>query len=339
MKVSKTERDLLEKALNTWQEKGILPDEIAGRLKQDLETDKTERQQIAQYFFVIAISCTILAFGSIFIDERLLERLRLYFKLSNIFIAVFTGLMASFWFRYIYKRKTRYSATAFEIYMVLGSLLLLTSLIYFFKDIGAGPSYSHFLIVSSATLFAISIAQGSIMLWIGGILALMGWYGAFSTFHSTDNLFLGMNYPVRFTAFGILILLAALFQSKMKILRFTERYTYIAGLAIFFTGMWGVSVFGNYGHIDDWEKVKQTQVLIYGVILGLLAFVCLYAGIKYKDNPARDFGIIFLLINFYTRYFEYFWDSMNKGIFFLVLALSFGLVGWWLDKRRKETAN
>lgn len=339
MKVSKAERDLLEKALDTWQEKGILSTETANRLKQDIDTDKTERQQIAQYFFVIAISCTILAFGSIFIDERLLERLRLYFKLSNLFIAIFTGLMTGLWFRYIYKRKDRYSAIAFEIYMVLGSLLLLTSLVYFFKDIGVGPSYSHFLIVSSIILFVISIAMRSVMLWIGGILALMGWYGAFSTFHSTDNLFLGMNYPVRFTAFGIIILLAAWLQSKLNVLRFTERYTYIASLAIFFTGMWGVSVFGNYGHIDDWEKVKQTQVLIYGVILGMLAFASLYAGIKYKDNPARDFGIIFLLINFYTRYFEYFWDNMNKGIFFLVLAISFGLVGWWLDKRRKGNVN
>ncbi|MBL4678753.1 MAG: hypothetical protein JKY70_21555, partial [Mucilaginibacter sp.] len=34
----------------------------------------------------------------------------------------------------------------------------------------------------------------------------------------------------------------------------------------------------------------------------------------------------------YTKYFEYFWESTNKTIFFAILALSFWLVGRKAEK-------
>jgi len=41
-------------------------------------------------------------------------------------------------------------------------------------------------------------------------------------------------------------------------------------------------------------------------------------------------------VNLYTRYFEYFWDGMNKGLFFLILAIAFGFTGWFLDRKTKS---
>ena len=76
-------------------------------------------------------------------------------------------------------------------------------------------------------------------------------------------------------------------------------------------------------------------MLGYSAVFALGSAISFYLGIRYKDELARDFGVLFLLINLYTRYFEYFWDSMNKGIFFLVLAITFGLVGWLLERQRK----
>ena len=64
--------------------------------------------------------------------------------------------------------------------------------------------------------------------------------------------------------------------------------------------------------------------------------VTFYLGVRYNDDIARDFAVLFLLINLYTRYFEYFWDSMNKGLFFLVLALTFGVLGRWLEKKKRS---
>ena len=45
----------------------------------------------------------------------------------------------------------------------------------------------------------------------------------------------------------------------------------------------------------------------------------------------RLFGISFLAINLYTRYFEFFWDGLHKVVFFLVLAASLALIGRYAE--------
>jgi hypothetical protein len=172
-------------------------------------------------------------------------------------------------------------------------------------------------------------------LWIGALVALVSWFWAFTTWQSHDNLFLGMNYPVRYTVLGLVMLTLSFYLDKIKQAGFARHITYVAGLVVFFTGFWGVSIFGNFNTLSGWQAVRQIHVLVYSVFFGIASAVSFYLGIRYRDDIARDFGVIFLLINLYTRYFEYFWDTLNKGLFFLVLALTFGLLGRWLEKKRQ----
>lgn len=330
----KQEREILERAINRWENEGRITAEKSRELKDTLG-DKTNDNSIAQYFFIIAISCSILAFGALFIDEKLLERFKQYFALSNIVITMLTAALSIGWYWFIWRRRRKLSPSGYEANLALGALAALTSLIYLCKVIGEGPDYSSFLLLATVMLFALSFAFQSRSLWVGGILALMGWFGTFSTWLSTNNLFLGMNYPVRFSVFGILVVGFALLQQRIPRVAHMQRITYITGLLILFTGLWGVSVFGNYHSIDEWLQVRQVHVLAFSILFAAAALASFYFGIKYKDQAARDFGILFLLVNLYTRYFEYFWDTMNKGIFFLVLAVTFGLLGRWLEKRRK----
>jgi len=55
-------------------------------------------------------------------------------------------------------------------------------------------------------------------------------------------------------------------------------------------------------------------------------------GLKNRDMIAREFGITFLLIFIYTKYFEYFWDQTNKTLFFAILGFSFWLIGRRAEK-------
>ncbi|HRO41474.1 MAG TPA: hypothetical protein PL009_01475 [Flavipsychrobacter sp.] len=322
-------------AIDNWQSQGKLSDEKAEELRSSVQLKKTN-QQIAHYFFLIALSCTLMAFGAIFIDEKLLERIKEYFSLSNIFIAILMASLAAGWFYYIRKKSSEIKNVAYEIYIVLGSLAAITSLVYLCKDVGFGKSYTLFLFLSVILLGGLSIAFNSKALWIGTLAAAMGWYGSFAYAYSSDHLFLGMNYPLRYTIFGLLVVGFSFVQAKIPKIANKQRITYIAGLVIFFTGLWGVSVFGNYNEWEEWMKVRQTQVMFYGVIFGIASMIALYLGIRYKDDIARDLGILFLLINFYSRYFEYFWDTMHKGIFFLFLAVSFWFIGRYIEKKRKK---
>ncbi|RYE22982.1 MAG: hypothetical protein EOP51_11840 [Sphingobacteriales bacterium] len=336
MKVSKAEKETLIHAIGQWELNGNIDTYKAAELRQTIDLKTSPAQQIAQYFFIIAISCIMLAFGTIFIDEKLLEKIKSYFSLSNIFIAVSFLGMSIGWFWYCKKKLHNKTSLAYEANMVLGALLLLVALVYACKDVGFGAGHSGFLLAVAALFAILSGYLRSRALWIGFILGIMGWYGSFSNAHSLNNLFLHMNYPVRFAIFGLLITGFSLLQKHIKPIAFMHRVTYVTGLLILFTALWGVSVFGNYAYLDEWAKVRQTQVIAYAVAFGFVCLATIYIGIKKNDDLTRDFGLIFLLINLYTRYFEYFWDGMNKGIFFIILAVSFWIIGRLIERRRKS---
>lgn len=336
MELEKKEKELLESALAEWESKQLLTSEKAAELRSSL-TLKKVHGQVAQYFFVIAIACTLLAFGAIFIDDKLLEKIKQYFNIGNLAIAISCTIIALLWFAYLGKKRHRYNSMIYEVYLVLGGLVTVSGLVYYCKDLGFGPNYSGLLGVTAILVLALAMFFKSRALWLAGILAAMGWYGSFADWQQTEhNLFLGMNYPMRFTVFGVLVIGFSFLQDKIKALQYSQRQTYVIGLLIFFTGMWGVSIFGNYGHYEDWMQVRQVQVIGYSLVLAAASVTALVLGIKYEDDITRDFGIIFILLNLYSRYFEFFWNTTNKGLFFLILAVSFGVIGWQIEKRMKK---
>jgi len=336
MEVEKQEWNAIKKALSAWEEQGLISAEKSKELRQSVNLKRNDRQQVARYLFIVAISCTLLSFGAIFLDEKLLEKLKQQFALSNIFIAAVMAVLSAAWFWFVNKRKSRYSHFAWEVYMVLGGLTALCALVYAGKDIGFGTYNNGLFAMAALLLFSLATRFRSSVLWIGGIAGVLCWFGTFSTWLNKGNMFLGMNYPMRYTVFGLVILGASYLLKSVPSVRRFQRLTYILGLIIFLTALWGVSVFGNFGYLDEWAKVRQVYVLVYGIIFGIVAAATFLLGIKYDDDFTRDIGVVYLLLNLYSRYFEFFWDSMNKGLFFLVLAVSFWFIGRTLERSRKK---
>jgi uncharacterized membrane protein len=334
MEVDKSESDLLHKALDEWEHTGKLTGEQAAVLRKTIVSKGTARQQIAQYFFFIAMFCTLLAFGAIFLNEKLLEKLKAYFSLNDLMIALIAAALSGIWFWYVSRKKTNLSPAAYEVYMVLGGLSVLTSLVYICKEFRIDGTRTAFLSMALPVLALLGAWFRSRALWVGALAASVAWFYSFSTWQSSNHLFLGMNYPVRFTVFGLLILGFSFLQKPVRQLAFTQRITYVAGLTLLFCGLWAVSIFGNYNTLVGWQQVRQVHVLAYSILFAAASVASFFLGFRYNDELARDFGVLFLLVNLYTRYFEYFWDTMNKGIFFLVLAVTFGILGWLLERKR-----
>lgn len=67
-------------------------------------------------------------------------------------------------------------------------------------------------------------------------------------------------------------------------------------------------------------------------IHSLAAIACIWISLKTDDGMLRGFGLTFLGFNLYTHYFEFFWDNINKVVFFLLLAISLALVGRSAEK-------
>ena len=335
MNASKSEKDNLSQAIKEWLAQGIISSEQATKMQESVAEKNSQREQLAQYFFIIAVASALLAFAALFVDEKLLKRLQGLFSLSNYSICIVSILLAAIGFWFACRRRPLVSEMTYEVYLLPGALCSLVALIYLCKEIGNGAAYTLFTGISTIVFFMLSAGFHSKVLWVTFVAALMGWFGAFSTLHSSGNLFLGMNYPMRFTVFGMLVLALAFGQKQVEALKSVAALSYNIGLLIFFTGLWGISVFGNFGTLSAWHEVRQFTMLPYAIVCGLMLTSSLLLSIRQNDNLLRDYSILFLLVSLYTHYFEYFWDSLNKGLFFLVLAVSFGLLARWLGRKKE----
>ena len=107
------------------------------------------------------------------------------------------------------------------------------------------------------------------------------------------------------------------------------------GLLHLFIALWIMSIFGNYGDMEQWHRVPHYKLLHWSLIFGAVAIAAIWYGLKHDDGVLRGFGLTFLSINLYTRFFEYFWNSIHKAAFFAVLAASF----WYLGSRAERIWN
>jgi uncharacterized membrane protein len=141
------------------------------------------------------------------------------------------------------------------------------------------------------------------------------------------------------TVFGLAIWGSYWVVNRISALRIFADHTYAAGLILFLLAAWTLSIFGNYDDYQAWNLIKQSHFWYWSlgftlVLAGMIAY-----SFQTDQNTLRDVALVFFLLNIYTRYFEYFWDRTNKGIFFALMALSFWLVArkaeQWHKKEKK----
>ncbi|MEX7647306.1 DUF2157 domain-containing protein, partial [Klebsiella pneumoniae] len=127
--------------------------------------------------------------------------------------------------------------------------------------------------------------------------------------------------------------LLALCYGAQSLLRQRQLFTVskAMGLTYLFIALWILSIFGNYD-ADSWYQVSQARLLPWGLLFAVAAGVCIFISLKTDDGMLRGFGLTFLAINLYTRFFEFFWNGMHKVLFFLILAVSLAVIGRYAER-------
>jgi hypothetical protein len=88
-----------------------------------------------------------------------------------------------------------------------------------------------------------------------------------------------------------------------------------------------LSIFGNHADLSIWNGVPQYHFWYAVLLLTGFSIGAIWWGLKKNERLTAEIGIFFLLLNIYTRYFEYAWDSLHRVVFFALLALSFWIIG------------
>ncbi|MFT4061199.1 MAG: hypothetical protein QM642_02460 [Edaphocola sp.] len=342
MYVEKKDADLLQKAIGHWQREGIIEAATADELRKDIVVADQNSTVLSVYALIACVSCGLLAFGALVMDEKWIEMLRKRFGFQEITIGIlFLALSVLLtWYSWRRNKKLPDAEAGNEAFNITIILSLSVALAYIGRTTGYQNGHYAPLLALAACMYGVAaLLLTSRLLWATMLVALAGWWGAQTWYWSRGaDYFLGMNYALRMTVFGVAVLLLNLLMQHVARLSSFGKLTQVMGWLFFLVAGWSLSILGNSSSIEVWMQIKQGRLWIWALLFTLTLLGIIIYGFKRKDSFLRDVGLIFFLMNIYTRYFEYFWDKTNKGLFFAILAVSFWGLGRTAEKWRKKQA-
>ncbi len=336
MHFNRKKGDFLAEVIDRWRENGTIDAETATKLEVSFQIRPFDWGKLAMYSFIIAIICGIIAFTALIAEDFLVELVERFFEAPDgVLCLMFAGLAAIVYYLGFRKRRSHpQNVFGNEAVLFIAVLLTAVSIGFLGKLLDRGSGHFSLLLLLAAVLYGVIGYLGeSWLVWAFSLLSLGSWYGAETGYMSGwGAYYFGMNYPLRFALFGaVLTGFSFLLKPRMKTANLYSP-TYVIGLLYLFVSLWILSIFGNYGDHYAWMRSSTGDLFQWSILFGLVALLAIWYGLKYDDPTARGFGLTFLFINLYTKYFEYFWDDMHKALFFLILAVSFWLIGRKAEK-------
>lgn len=337
LKVSKKEAKAIEKALAYWSAEQIISPEVSQTLSRSYQISPFDWMRLARYSFWLAIASLLISISAALADEWLIELLQSVFAAPDSIKCIFLAALAGGFYFLGMRRKATSPTHIFsnEAILFLGVAATAGAIAYLGKILDTGTGHFSLLLLFASIVYGLlGIWFPSKLVWIFSLLSLGSWFGAETGYASGwGAYYLGMNYPLRFVLFGLVLLGVSSFVfSRLPVSEELLRPTRIMGLLYLFIALWIMSIFGNYGDSESWFRAKQIELFHWSLLFATAAIASIYHGLKYDDGMTRGFGITFLFINLYTRFFEYFWDDTHKALFFAILGLSF----WYLGSKAEK---
>jgi hypothetical protein len=334
--LDKQESDFLNKAVTHWEKEHLIDNELAQKLRNSYEVKGFDWMRLAKYSFWIALFCGVIAVGSLIVSDTLITWLKGLYYTPDIVISIASAILAvaAFYWGRRWERKYPEKVFSNEAIIFTGVLFTASFIAFLGKSLDNGSGHFSLLFLLSVFVYGIlAWRMDSRLIWLFALVSLGSWFGTETGYQTRwSYYFLGLNYPLRFVFFSLVLVSACfILKNKKWFNRFWE-LTYVVGLLYLFISLWLLSIFGNYDTIDNWWHIRQISLFYWGIISAVVAGIFMLIGLKTKDVIAREFGITFLLIFIYTKYFEYFWDHTNKTLFFAILGLSFWLIGRKAEK-------
>jgi hypothetical protein len=314
---------------------GIIDHATAARIQGGITPLPFDWRRLARYSFIVAIVCVVIALSAAVADEwiiKLFEKLvqhlfHLSWGMRSLICAILSGLLLALG----QKRRRQHPEKLYsnEAIFFAGVLGIAGSIACLGKAIDTGSGHFSLLILLAALIYCVlGLLLESKLIWVFGLLSLGGWFGAETGYVSGWGAYcLGMAYPLRFVVFGLVLTLLSLrLRHWPKTAPFFGS-TRVMGLLYLFIALWILSIWGNYDGYDNWHRASRLELFHWSLYFGAAAMASIYAGLKHDDSVWRGFGLTFLGINLYTRFFEFCWEGIHKAVFFAILAVSFWLIG------------
>ena len=356
--LARRQHGVVTRVIERWRRDGTLDEGTAARLAGSIGIAPFEWQRTARYAFIVAVVCVVIAVGAVLADDVLMALLLRIFNAPAIAKCAGFAAVSAAIFRYGLVRRAKHPQRLYsnEAVFFLGVLGLAAAVFFLGVALDTGSGRYSLLFLLASVLYALlGLWFPSALVWVFGLLSLGTWMGTETGYLSGYGAyFLGMNYPLRFVIFGGALTALGLAGQHASVrpgassfgarLLSLSPQTKVVGLLNLFIALWIMSIFGNYGDMVQWHRVRQYELFQWSLLFAAASIAAIGYGLKRDDGVLRGFGLTFLFINLYTRFFEYFWESLHKAFFFAVLAASFWYIGsraeaiWRIGERKRQSA-
>ena len=344
IELSRRQARVVERLVDRWQSDGTIDGSTANRLRASTDVASFDWRRLTRFSVITAVICIIVAVASVFTDKWLLAWIARIFSAPEIAKFSFFGCLAAALYALGYRRHDRRPEKRYtnEGIYLLAVIATAAAIFFLGRAIDDGSGHFSLLILLSCGIYgAIALSVRSTLIWLFALVSLGGWFGAETGYVSGwGAYYLGMNYPVRFVLFGAALCAVSYGVLKQPQTAYLFQTTYVMGLLYLFVAFWLLSIFGNYGDGDSWRAARQIELFHWSILFAAAAGLAIWHGLKFDNLTSRSFGVTFLFINIYTRFFEHFWNSIHKAVFFAVLGVSLWYLGskaqtiWNLGRKR-----
>ncbi len=337
MKLTSKNARVVARALSDWCENGDLSARDSDRLLATIETMSFDWRRLARYSFWIAIACVVIALFAAVSDAGLLRFLMRLLTFSAFGRSMALAVLAGILYALSLMRRRSFPERIYsnEALCFLGVLATAGAVASLGQALSSRSDHYSILILLAALIYAaIGLGFPSIQVWVFALFSLASWIG-FETGYVSGwgAYYLGLNYPARFLLVGIVLVGAShLFLIYWPARIQFWRPTFIVGLLLVFLSLWIMSIFGNYGDMRSWSHAGYGELVWWCMAFAAASGLAIWYGLKLDERISVGFGITFLFINLYTRFFEHFWAPLHKAIFFAVLGASFWFIGTRAEK-------
>lgn len=336
MKVTRREARQLDDLFQHWQGQEVISAEQAERMRASLEVVWFDWRRLARYLLWAAIACVVIGIGALAASALFAPLLALYKALPYFVRALLLGagalgLLSLGWLRRQQHPERVYSNEVPNFFAALVLAEALRNLVAPWAT-GSWAGVAAFCVFTGLIYLGLAATLESGLIWLFGLVTLGGALGAETGYMSgAGAYFLGMPIPLLFVGFGLALLGVTPVMATQGLSRFVH-ITRVMGLLYLFVALWILSIFGNMQGYQTWHEASHLELAAWSLLFAGAAGGALWYGVKHDDGLSRGFGLTFLFINLYTRFFEYFWSSLHKGVFFTLLGLSL----WYLGSRAEK---
>jgi hypothetical protein len=247
-------------------------------------------------------------------------------------VVLLGGLAAAFLFAGVKMARDPLSRAphAAKMVLTLGMMLATGASALLASTVHAGDA-AAIVIVGLLTLpltFGLAYRYSITFLLVLGLIGFFHWVGSWTSMLGRSTYAVDVQDPQAMTMAALLALAIGVVHERQPVSRWPRFHHAYEALGLTYLNLCLLILSIEWNH----------NALVWSIVFTLAALAQIVAGARLGNGLLTGFGVTAFAVDLFTRFYESFWNALDKGVFFLLVGLVLFLFGAgleWLMRRAR----